>query len=104
MTLTAYRQVDGDEQCGALGGLRARDHRLAELAIAKDVELKPEGLLDGCSDVFDRADRHGGERVDAAGGLRCLRRQDLAVAVDEPGQPRWCDGKRHCKLLAEQFG
>jgi hypothetical protein len=75
VALAALRQVDGDEQHRAAGVARAADDLLAEAAVAEDVELEPERLLGDRAYVLDRADRHGGKRIDRALVLGGARRQ-----------------------------
>src|SRR5262249_48154092 len=55
-------QVEGQHQRRAAGGLGALEQAIDEVAIAHDVELKPEWLVDVVGHVLDRADAHGRER------------------------------------------
>ncbi len=94
-------QVDGEHQRAALGGDRPLDQRFAEAAVLHHVELKPERLLDIGGDVLDRADRHGGERVGNAGGLRGAAGEDFAVADLHAGGADRRQDQRHARRLAE---
>ena len=58
-----------------------------EAAVAHDVELEPERLVDRRRHVLDRADRHGRERVRDAGGLRGAAGEDLAISVHHAAEP-----------------
>ncbi len=101
VTLAAHRQIDGDEQRGAAGGLGAGDDLLAEAAVAEHVELKPERPLDRRAYVLDRADRHRRLAIADAGVLGGARRHHLAVAVQKAGKAGRRDGDRHRHVFAE---
>ena len=104
VTLPAQGQIDGDDEHGALRRFRAVDHRLAEAAVAQDIELEPERAADRGADVLDGRNRHGGQAIRNAGRFGGARRQNLAAAAQQAGQPGRRDCKRHRDLVAEEFG
>jgi hypothetical protein len=104
MALAAVGQIDGQKHRRASDRARAIDHRARKAAILEYVELVPDRPLHGRRHVLDRADRERGQAEFQTGGFRGARRQDLAIAVDKPGQAGRRDRDRHRDLLAQQGG
>jgi transketolase C-terminal domain/subunit len=52
-------QIQCQHQGGAAHRLGPSNQAIDEVAIAHDVELEPERLVDALGDVLDRADAHG---------------------------------------------
>ena len=104
VALAEHLQIDGQHQRAAFRRRRALDQFADEAAVAHDVELEPERLVDRAGHVLDRIDRHGGERVGDAGRLRRAAGHDLAVAVHHAAEPDRPERERHRHLLAEDGG
>ena len=53
MALAKDLKIEGEDECGASCGLRTVDQPGDEVAVAHDVELKPERLVAVLRDVFN---------------------------------------------------
>ncbi|GAB1412050.1 hypothetical protein MASR1M97_07860 [Candidatus Desulfobacillus denitrificans] len=99
-----HRQVDGEHQRPAAGGLGAGEQFFGVAAVADDVELEPERRRAGGTDFLDGADGDGAEAERHAGRMRRARRLHLAAACVEPGQPDRSEDHRLGERLAEHGG
>ncbi len=62
VTGAGHRHVDGEHQRFHAGGLGALQRIAHKAAIFQHVELEPHRPIDRRRHLFDRADRHGGQR------------------------------------------
>src|SRR5581483_11053051 len=99
--------IDGQDERAATRRRGALDQGADIAAVLHDVELEPERFFHGGSDVFNRANRHGRERVGNSRRLRGTAGENFAVAVLHAGQPDWGQNERergrlgkNCRLRA----
>ena len=104
VALAEHLQIDGEHQRAAFGRRGARHQFADKAAVAHDVELEPERLVDRRGDVLDRADRHGRQRERNAGRLRGAAGENFAVAVLHAAQPDRRQDQRQRRRLAEDGG
>ena len=104
VTLAEDLQIDGEHQRAAFGGGGPFDQGADEAAVLHDIKLEPERLVDGGSDILDRADRHSGEAKRDSGVLRGAASEDFAVTVLHAAKPdrRQRQGQR--RRFAEDGG
>ncbi len=104
MALAQHLEIDRKHQRAALCGGGALDQSADEAAVLHHVELEPERLVDRLRHVFDRADRHGGERERNARRLRRPAGQNLAVAMLHAAEPDRRERERKRNLLTHDCG
>ena len=95
--LQIKRQHKGRAVCLA----RPFDQGIDEILVAHDVKLEPEGGGRVFGHIFDRADRHGGEREGHAKGGGGAGGLDLAIGGLHPARADGRKGDRHGHLLAD---
>ncbi len=101
VALAEHLQIDREHERAAFGFRRPRQDVPGETAVLDDVELKPEWPARGLRDIFNRADRHRGQRVRDAGVVRGLRSENFAVAVLHAGEPDGRERKWRRDLLSK---
>jgi len=104
VALAHQRQVEGQHQRRAAGGLGALDQAPGEGTVAHHVELEPEAGAGVFGHVLDGADAHGGQREGHAEGPRRPCREDFAVGVLHAQRAHRGERQRHGQALAEQRG